>query len=126
MDVTTLRKTYTGFAPAVVRAASPAARDGVPTELPPVDAATASEESQGGFLDTGDQAKRLRAAADAMRDVIERRNVFDPRSREVVFQALNAETGEVVRQTPTEVSLKLRAYVRSDEPGTPDLVGKVA
>ena len=47
-----------------------------------------------------------------LRDVVERNIVVDPRTRELVFQTISKETGEVVRQVPDEAILRLRAYVR--------------
>ena len=48
----------------------------------------------------------------AMREVVERNITVDPRTRELVFQTVSKETGEVVRQFPEEALLRLRAYVR--------------
>jgi uncharacterized FlaG/YvyC family protein len=48
----------------------------------------------------------------ALREVVERNIVVDPRTRELVFQTISKETGEVVRQIPDEAMLRLRAYVR--------------
>jgi uncharacterized FlaG/YvyC family protein len=48
----------------------------------------------------------------AMREAVERNITVDPRTRELVFQTISKETGEVVRQIPDEAVLRLRAYVR--------------
>ena len=48
----------------------------------------------------------------AMRETVERNIVVDPRTRELVFQTVSKETGEVVRQIPDEAILRLRAYIR--------------
>jgi uncharacterized FlaG/YvyC family protein len=48
----------------------------------------------------------------ALREVVERNITVDPRTRELVFQTISKETGEVVRQVPDEAMLRLRAYVR--------------
>ena len=48
----------------------------------------------------------------ALREVVERNITIDPRTRELVFQTISKETGEVVRQVPDEAMLRLRAYVR--------------
>lgn len=48
----------------------------------------------------------------AMREVVERNITVDPKTRELVFQTISKETGEVVRQVPDEAMLRLRAYVR--------------
>ena len=55
----------------------------------------------------------LHASLDAaLRDVVERNITVDPRTRELVFQTVSKETGEVVRQIPDEAILRLRAYIR--------------
>ena len=55
----------------------------------------------------------FRASLDlAMREVVERNITVDPKTRELVFQTISKETGEVVRQVPDEAMLRLRAYVR--------------
>lgn len=46
-----------------------------------------------------------------MREFIRSRAVTDPRTREVVFQAVNTRTGEVLSQLPDEMTLRLREYV---------------
>jgi flagellar protein FlaG len=54
-----------------------------------------------------------RAALDAVvRDMIKRRLEIDPKTKEVIFQVVNKETGEVLRQIPDEAMLKLRAYAK--------------
>jgi flagellar protein FlaG len=52
------------------------------------------------------------ALESALREVVERNITVDPRTRELVFQTVSKETGEVVRQIPDEAILRLRAYVR--------------
>lgn len=54
-----------------------------------------------------------RAALDQLvRETIARRIVLEPKTREVIYQSVNEETGEVVRQVPDEAILRLRAYAR--------------
>jgi uncharacterized FlaG/YvyC family protein len=47
-----------------------------------------------------------------LRDTIDRRLVVDPRTREVVHQTVDRESGTVIRQVPEEALLRLRAYGR--------------
>lgn len=47
-----------------------------------------------------------------MRDVIERRLMIDPKTRSIVVQETNRDTGEKVSQLPDETILKLRALSR--------------
>jgi uncharacterized FlaG/YvyC family protein len=59
------------------------------------------------------EAANVRAAIDAaLRETIDRRITIDPKTREVVYQAVNKETGEIVRQVPDEALMRLRAYAR--------------
>ena len=37
--------------------------------------------------------------------------VIDPQSREVIYRAIDVQSRRVVRQTPQEAALKLKAYV---------------
>ncbi len=54
-----------------------------------------------------------RAALDqAVRETISRRIILEPKTRQVIYQAVDEETGEVVRQVPDEALLRLRAYAR--------------
>jgi flagellar protein FlaG len=53
------------------------------------------------------------AALDATLFEFIKRNIeIDPRTRDVVFQVVDRDTGRVIRQTPDEAILRLRAYVR--------------
>lgn len=54
-----------------------------------------------------DQAQREQL----LRAFIQNRNVIDPRSRELVFKAVDTRTGEIVRQFPDEARLRLREYL---------------
>lgn len=58
--------------------------------------------------DARDQAKREAA----LRDTIKRNIVIDPKTREIVFQAVDTKSGEVIRQIPSDAILRLRAYYR--------------
>ncbi|GGB37321.1 hypothetical protein GCM10011316_06800 [Roseibium aquae] len=41
---------------------------------------------------------------------IERKNVIDPESNSMIYMATDSETGEVIRQVPSETLRRLRAY----------------
>lgn len=101
--------TYTAITP-VTRAPeknAPAAE----TDLPPEETVTPSSETQYGRQaadhrpqQQGRQTGKYEAAE------VERRNVIDPESESLVYIATNIDTGEVVRQIPSETLLRLRAY----------------
>lgn len=55
---------------------------------------------------------------DARLPQIERKNVVDPESKSLIFIATDSESGEVVRQIPTETLRKLRAYAKTIEEQT--------
>jgi len=46
---------------------------------------------------------------------ITRQNLIDPESESLIYVATNTETGEVVRQIPSETLLRLRAYSETVE-----------
>jgi len=71
----------------------------------------AGESAAARFAPGGDADFRASVEA-ALRDVIERNISVDPRTRELVYQAVSKETGVVVRQVPDEGMLRLRAYMR--------------
>lgn len=52
---------------------------------------------------------------DSVTPQLDRRNVVDPESNSVIYQATNTDTGEVVRQVPSETLRRLRAYAESIE-----------
>jgi flagellar protein FlaG len=84
----------------------------VKTELAP-EAAVQQVEKTAAVQFAPTQGADFSASLDAtMRDVVKRNITIDPRTREIVFQAINQETGEVVRQIPDEAMLRLRAYIR--------------
>lgn len=53
-----------------------------------------------------------RRADQTINDSIERRLVIEPRTRSVVLQKKDTETGETISQLPDETLLKLRIYSR--------------
>ncbi|MET1411308.1 hypothetical protein ABVF61_03515 [Roseibium sp. HPY-6] len=104
--------TYTAITP-VTRApekTEPAAR----TELPAretVAPATDSAESQSTAQDRRDGKSLFESTTPQL----DRRNVVDPESNSVIYMATNTDTGEVVRQVPSETLRRLRAYAESIE-----------
>jgi uncharacterized FlaG/YvyC family protein len=84
----------------------------VKTELAPDAAVQQVEVSPAVRFAPSDRADFSAALDAALRDVVERNIAIDPRTRELVFQAISKETGEVVRQVPDEAILRLRAYAR--------------
>lgn len=104
--------TYTAITP-VTRAPEknePAAR----TELPAretVGPATDSGESQSSAQDS----RGGKSLFESVTPQLDRRNVVDPESNSVIYQATNTDTGEVVRQVPSETLRRLRAYAESIE-----------
>ncbi len=59
-----------------------------------------------------DSAAAAVTRAAAVQSFIENRNVYDAKTRQVIFRAVNTATGEVINQYPDDVALKLRAFVR--------------
>lgn len=84
---------------------------GVATELPPEAAVQQAGESKAVQLDPSRRAAG--AALDAIVSEFIKRNIeIDPQTRELVFQVVDPENGNIVRQTPDEAILRLRAYIR--------------
>jgi hypothetical protein len=84
----------------------------VTTELP----ASATVKATGGSEGVRLEPKRpndSQAALDAaVRRAIERHLSIDPQTKSLVLKVTEEPSGDVVRQIPDEVILKLRAYVR--------------
>jgi flagellar protein FlaG len=113
MDTGTVSKAMTPAPPAPARAEQLAATGAVKTDLaaavPQADDAPASRFAPS-------EGAGFRASVEAaMRQVIERHVTVDPRTRQLVFQAVSRETGIVVRQVPDEALLRLRAYMRETD-----------
>ena len=89
-----------------------AAAGAVKTELAPDAAVQQAERSPAVRLTPGDDARFRASLNAALREVVERNIDLDPRTRELVFQTVNKETGEVIRQFPEEMILRLRAFAR--------------
>lgn len=118
-----------GVFTAAARTDAAATRGSIPVDLPPaqtVQSANAGEAVRLDLKARSEQAARDEAARNqgnaekqarrqreqALRDVIERRMVIDPRTRTVVYQKKNTATGETISQLPDETMLKLRLYSR--------------
>jgi len=99
--------TYTAITP-VTRAPErnePAAN----TELPAEETVRPSPEADSGRKAAENETNR-RPRTDSIAPRVERRNVIDPESESMVYIATNIDTGEVVRQIPSETLLRLRVY----------------
>jgi flagellar protein FlaG len=84
----------------------------VATELPKSEAVRALPDATQVRVDVNRDRNRDQAAREQLlRDFIQKRNVVDPRTREVVYRAVDTRTGDVVRQFPDEARLKLREYL---------------
>ncbi|MGN6098767.1 MAG: hypothetical protein ACTHP8_21350 [Bosea sp. (in: a-proteobacteria)] len=116
-------------APAVARADVTAQPGSVTVDLPPEKTVQSASAGEAVHVDVRAQERdaRSRAAGErrsferdqsgraadrALDETIERKLVIDPRTRAVVLQKKNRETGETIMQLPDEATLKLRAYSR--------------
>jgi aconitase A len=94
------------------RADALAAAGAVRTDLPLESSVQQVPEAEAVRYEPSDGA-RARATLDAaMREMIDRRIEIDPETREVVYQTIDTESGEVIRQTPDQALLRLRVYAR--------------
>jgi uncharacterized FlaG/YvyC family protein len=133
METGNISKPVVAAAPvAPVRADLLVAAGAVRTELKP-EAAVQQAGSTPPVQYAPTEGADFGAALDsAMREAVERNITVDPRTRELVFQTISKDTGEVVRQIPDEAVLRLRAYVRdlmeAEEQGRDGVrrVGKIA
>jgi hypothetical protein len=82
----------------------------VKTVLPAAATVKASDSSDAVRLD----ARRGPNAAldEAVRRAVERHIAIDPETKSLVFRVVDERSGEVKRQIPDEVILRLRAHVR--------------
>jgi uncharacterized FlaG/YvyC family protein len=72
-------------------------------------AALAEEPVQRDMRDPArDTAQRLAA----IRSFIERNYEYDIPSREIIYRAVDTRTGQVLRQYPDDITLKLRGFVK--------------
>jgi hypothetical protein len=78
---------------------------------------------------SADGQQRERQAEQDLDAAVERRIVIEPRTRAIVMQQRDRETGETISQLPDETMLKLRIYSReladrareADEPNPPQV-----
>jgi uncharacterized FlaG/YvyC family protein len=89
-------------------------------DLPPEQTVKAVSQAQPATIRVTEDAAVTLQRLDALRQVIDKRVSVDPKTRVLLFQAVRQRTGEVVQQTPTDVSLKLRAYL-----ATANILGRV-
>ena len=105
--------TYTAITP-VARAPErtrPAAETDLPAEET-VRPATETDQSR----QAADHERKRQFTSDRPEDQqVERRNIIDPESESFVYIATNVDTGQIVRQIPSETLLRLRAYTESIE-----------
>jgi flagellar protein FlaG len=112
METGNISKPVVPAAPAPARVDHLVAAGAVKTDLAP-EAAVQQVESSPAVRFAPSEGADFHASLDAsLREVVERNVTIDPRTRELVFQTISKETGEVVRQIPDEAILRLRAYVR--------------
>jgi uncharacterized FlaG/YvyC family protein len=97
---------------ATAQAAHLAAAGAVKTELAPEAAVQQVDDSPAVRFVPNENATFRGSLEAALREVVERHVVVDPRTRALVFQTVSKETGEVVRQFPDEAMLRFKAYVR--------------
>lgn len=104
--------TYTAITPAT-RAPEqnePSAKTELPVEET-VTPATESENSQR----AANNEREQRSLLERFTPTVERQNIIDEDSESLVYVATNTETGQVVRQIPSETLLRLRAYAETVE-----------
>lgn len=116
-------------APAVARADVTAQPGSVAVDLPPEKTVQSAPAGDAVHVDVRAQERDARSRAAGERrsfereqigreagktldETIERKLVVDPRTRALVLQKKNRETGETIFQLPDEATLKLRAYSR--------------
>lgn len=82
------------------------------TDLPASNTVTPSAEGEQN-RPTAENERRGETRLDAIRPQIERKNIVDPESDSLVYVATDSNSGEVVRQVPSETLLKLRVYAQT-------------
>lgn len=77
------------------------------------DARARDAQSRAAFERRSDESqKRERQAAQDLDEVVVRKLVIEPRTRAIVLQRKDPDTGETISQLPDETLLKLRIYSR--------------
>ncbi len=82
------------------------------TDLPASNTVTPSAQGEQN-RPTAENEGRGETRLDAVRPQIERKNIVDPESDSLIYVATDSNSGEVVRQVPSETLLKLRAYAKT-------------
>lgn len=82
------------------------------TELPVTQTVTPAQDPQASRL-AAEEATKRESAFEANRPRVDRKNIIDPESKSVIYIATDSDSGEIVRQFPSETLLKLRAYAQS-------------
>jgi hypothetical protein len=115
--------------PAAARSDIIATQGSVPVELPPEQTVQSAQAGDAVRVEVRAQARdarnraafERRSAAEQQNQrqsnqgtggVIERRLVIEPRTRSIVIEKRDADTGETVETVPDEATLKLRIYAR--------------
>ena len=88
------------------------------TDLPAEDTVRPSTEASDGRR-AAENSRDGQSLHESVAQNLERRNIVDTESDTVVYVATNIDTGEVVRQVPSETLLRLRAYTETIESRTP-------
>jgi flagellar protein FlaG len=89
-----------------------AAAGAVKTELAPEASVQQAEKAQPVRFEPSSGVEARAALEVALDNVIERTLEVDSQRREVIYRAVDQETGEVVQQLPDETVLRLRTYLR--------------
>jgi uncharacterized FlaG/YvyC family protein len=115
MDIGTAPRTVdvSAIASAPARSISPASTSPIKTQLPAPKAVRAVENTQRTSVETNSPTTpaNINAAEEGAKKEA-RSFSFDNRTNEVIFQVLNTNTGEILRQYPEESALRLRALYK--------------
>jgi flagellar protein FlaG len=102
--------TYTAITPAT--RAPEQNESSAKTDLPAEETVTPSTETETSQRSANNERDQ-RSLLERYTPTVERQNVIDEDSESLVYIATNTETGQVVRQIPSETLLRLRAYAES-------------
>jgi hypothetical protein len=111
MDVSGVTRPLPVAAPQPLPANVGAQPTAVKTILPTAATVTATDNSQAVRFD-GKRSNPNAALDEAARQAIERNLAFDKETNSLIFTEIEQPSGEVKRQIPDDVILKLRAHVR--------------
>lgn len=105
---------------ASLRAETTVSNNKIRTELPRSATVNGVLESSSARFEPSNDARDQAKRETALRDTIKRNIVIDPKTREIVYQAVDSKSGNVIRQIPSDAILRLRAYYR-DAPIVPEV-----